>query len=599
MMVRFRLPRAVRSAVICICLVSLGPACRHASAETVVEAWRGGGFHEPASVSVNPADGSCWVADTENNQVVHLSVSGEELWRSAGGWTWPRSVSVNPTDGSCWMADSYRDEVVRLSVNGAELSRNGGFYQPQSVSVNPTDGSCWVADWQHGQVVHLSAGGAELWRGGGFNFPLSVSANPTDGSCWVADSYNNQVVHLSADGTELWRGGEFYLPRSVSADPMDGSCWVAAALNNQSFEGRVAHLSAGGAELWRGSGFQYPYSVSVSPADGSCWVADFYNNEVVHLAADGAERWRGGGFYLPKSVSADPTDGSCWVADTLNSQVAHLVVLPAVTPTAAFTATPASGPAPLTVAFIDLSTNTPTSWAWDFGDGGSATEQSPTHVYEKAGMYTVSLTASNEAGWDTKTEGHCITVTFMDVALDSWALPSILACVDADIVKGYPDGTYKPSSPVTRDQMAVYISRALVTPSGDAAIPDPEPPPTFSDVLSTHWAYKHIEYAVAKNVVKGYDDGTYKPHLVVDRGQMAVFVARAMVTPSGDAGIPDPVPPATFLDVPESFWAYKQVEYCVGQGVVKGYDDGTYRPGDPVTRDQMAVYVARAFELPL
>jgi hypothetical protein len=33
--------------------------------------------------------------------------------------------------------------------------------------------------------------------------------------------------------------------------------------------------------------------------------------------------------------------------------------------------------------------------------------------------------------------------------------------------------------------------------------------------------------------------------------------------------------------------------------VVKGYDDGTYRPGDPVTRDQMAVYVARAFKLPL
>ena len=39
--------------------------------------------------------------------------------------------------------------------------------------------------------------------------------------------------------------------------------------------------------------------------------------------------------------------------------------------------------------------------------------------------------------------------------------------------------------------------------------------------------------------------------------------------------------------------------YCVGQGVVKGYDDGTYRPTEAVTRDQMAVYVARAFKLPL
>jgi len=116
-------------------------------------------------------------------------------------------------------------------------------------------------------------------------------------------------------------------------------------------------------------------------------------------------------------------------------------------------------------------------------------------------------------------------------------------------------------------------------------------------VASTHWAYKHIEYAVSQNVVKGYSDGTYKPDLVVDRGQMAVFVARAMVTPGGDAGIPDPVPPASFPDVLSDFWAYKQVEYCADQGVVKGYDDGTYRPGDPVTRDQMAVYVVRAFKL--
>jgi hypothetical protein len=180
-----------------------------------------------------------------------------------------------------------------------------------------------------------------------------------------------------------------------------------------------------------------------------------------------------------------------------------------------------------------------------------------------------------------------------------WALWEIEAAYAAGIVKGYSDGTYQPSNPVTRDQMAVYISRTLVIPNGDAAIPDPVPPATFSDVASTHWAYKHIEYAVAKNVVKGYDDGTYKPDLAVDRGQMAVFVARAMVAPGGDAAIPAGPATATFPDVPTDYWAYKHVEYCVGQGVVKGYDDGTYRPTEAVTRDQMAVYVARAFKLPL
>ncbi len=78
---------------------------------------------------------------------------------------------------------------------------------------------------------------------------------------------------------------------------------------------------------------------------------------------------------------------------------------------------------------------------------------------------------------------------------------------------------------------------------------------------------------------------------------MAVYVARAMVAPGGDAAIPDPVPPATFPDVPDTFWSYKQVEYCVSQSVVAGYDDGLYHPEYPVDRGQMAVYIARAFGL--
>ena len=47
----------------------------------------------------------------------------------------------------------------------------------------------------------------------------------------------------------------------------------------------------------------------------------------------------------------------------------------------------------------------------------------------------------------------------------------------------------------------------------------------------------------------------------------------------------------------DTFWSYKHIEYCVEHGVVQGYDDGIYRPDWDVTRDQMAVYVARAFDL--
>ncbi len=187
--------------------------------------------------------------------------------------------------------------------------------------------------------------------------------------------------------------------------------------------------------------------------------------------------------------------------------------------------------------------------------------------------------------------------TFPDVPLDHWAFWEIQACCNAGVVRGYDDGLYRPQSSVTRDQMAVYIARALVTPTGDAAIPDPEPPPSFGDVPPTHWAHKHIEYAVSQNVVEGYEDGLYHPEYEVTRDQMAVYIARAMVAPTGDAAVADPEPPPTFPDVLPDFWAYKHVEYCVEHGVVSGYEDGLYHPEVVVTRDQMAVYIARAFRL--
>ncbi len=114
------------------------------------------------------------------------------------------------------------------------------------------------------------------------------------------------------------------------------------------------------------------------------------------------------------------------------------------------------------------------------------------------------------------------------------------------MVAGFPDGTYGPALPVTRDQMAVDISRALA--GGDAAVPTP---PTgtqsFPDVTSTYWAYKYIEYAKAKGVVAGFPDGTYQPAVVVTRDQMAVYIALAIATPMAGADLVNYTPPATTI----------------------------------------------------
>jgi uncharacterized protein (TIGR02145 family) len=79
-------------------------------------------------------------------------------------------------------------------------------------------------------------------------------------------------------------------------------------------------------------------------------------------------------------------------------------------PTAAFTATPRTIMVGQSVQFTDQSTNNPTSWSWNFGDGGTSTLQNPSHTYSAAGTYTVTLTTTNSAGSDGETKTGYITV---------------------------------------------------------------------------------------------------------------------------------------------------------------------------------------------
>ncbi|MBN1431742.1 MAG: PKD domain-containing protein [Methanomicrobiaceae archaeon] len=87
-----------------------------------------------------------------------------------------------------------------------------------------------------------------------------------------------------------------------------------------------------------------------------------------------------------------------------------ILVISPPPPDAEFSGTPVDGSRPLTVSFTDLSTGTPTSWLWDFGDGGTSTDQNPNHVYTVRGRYTVSLTVTNAYGSDTETKTRYIRV---------------------------------------------------------------------------------------------------------------------------------------------------------------------------------------------
>lgn len=211
-----------------------------ARAEEVVEAWRGGAFVDPVSVSVNSEDGSCWVADFEGNAVAHLREDGTELWRGGeSGWLYPfpTSVSVNTADSSCWVAGGSTG-VTHLAADGTGLLRLIDVGTAAG-SVNASDGSYWAH--LGGQVAHLAEDGTELSRTTGFcnsgDYWQIVSVNAADGSCWSGAYVDRPLAHVAANGTMLWRGGDFADVLSVSANSRDGSCWVGAEVHETPMQG--------------------------------------------------------------------------------------------------------------------------------------------------------------------------------------------------------------------------------------------------------------------------------------------------------------------------------------------------------------------------
>jgi hypothetical protein len=184
--------------------------------------------------------------------------------------------------------------------------------------------------------------------------------------------------------------------------------------------------------------------------------------------------------------------------------------------------------------------------------------------------------------------------SFSDVPPGSTFYPYVHCLACRGIVQGYADGTYRPANPVTRGQASKVIARA-------ANWLDEIPPgrQTFNDVPpgSTFWLY--IERLHLHEVITGYPCGGpgepcpgayFRPVNTLTRGQIAQVV-------SISAGYEDPIPPQqqTFSDVSPGTTFWLHIERAAIHAVVNGYEDGTYRPQNTVTRGQIAKLASNAF----
>ena len=111
----------------------------------------------------------------------------------------------------------------------------------------------------------------------------------------------------------------------------------------------------------------------------------------------------------------------------------------------------------------------------------------------------------------------------------------------------------------------------------------------FSDLKSTHIHYNTVMDLSARGVIKGFIDGTFKPESTVTRGQAAKIIALTL-----DLNTKNVVNPG-FEDIKTDNEYFGPIAALVAEGILSGKEDGTYGPGEKLTRSQMTKIITLAF----
>ena len=114
----------------------------------------------------------------------------------------------------------------------------------------------------------------------------------------------------------------------------------------------------------------------------------------------------------------------------------------------------------------------------------------------------------------------------------------------------------------------------------------------FSDIDPDDWFYNNVMDAANNGYVTGYPDGTFQPKKATTRAEFASMIANAMGYEA------DPDAASMFPDVPDTYWGKAAINFCAQNGIINGYkEDGTFRPDQPITRQEAASILRNAFKL--
>lgn len=143
---------------------------------------------------------------------------------------------------------------------------------------------------------------------------------------------------------------------------------------------------------------------------------------------------------------------------------------------------------------------------------------------------------------------------------------------------------------------------APLVPSPNPALPNLVPAPTtppsvpakpttgFTDVPNDFWAGAYIGELARRNILGGFQDGTYKPNEPITRAQFASIVDRAFDKPKVRQGL-------AFEDVPANYWARSSIDDAVQIGFMNGYPRGEFRPDQQIPLHQLQIALATGLNL--
>ena len=154
-------------------------------------------------------------------------------------------------------------------------------------------------------------------------------------------------------------------------------------------------------------------------------------------------------------------------------------------------------------------------------------------------------------------------------------------------ISGYEDGTFRPDNTITRAEAAAIIARCSADFDENKTYSS-----NFTDVSGDEWYANYVGYAAEKGYISGYDGGIFKADIDITRGELTVILSK-YGSFDGDGICTE------FSDVPNNYYATGYIKALYDENIVSGYEDGTFKPDNSVTRAETVTMMNKVLGNPI